>query len=531
MASGMEHVLEHDGEVSTLTQSEPDLGRVTLSAELEPGRPLRLFKLLAYHWSSQQSVDWLRDQVDASLESGAGRGLRGPRRGAARGARPLLAARRHRGGGRRRAPAGAALRDVPPLPGRGAQRGPRDPGQGPHRQRLRRPRVLGHRELRAAGAHLHRAATRCATRSSGATPPRLGARARPPARPARRGAAVAHDPRRGVLRLLAGGHGRLPRERRRGRGGAALRGGHRRPRVRAAHRLRAARGERAAVGQPRLPRRARRLPDRRRDRARRVLRAGRQQRLHEPDGAAEPALGRGGHRRAIPRSAAAPRAWTTASAASGSAPPTRCSCPSTRSAAFTRRTRTSSSTQRWDFEDTPPDQYPLLLHYPYFQLYRKQVVKQADLVLAMHWRGDAFTRRAEARELRLLRAPDRARLVAVGVHPGGARGRGRPPRPRARLPRGGGAHGPRGPRAQHRRRPAHGVARRRGARRGRRLRRRARLQRPAQLPPAAAGGHRAAALLAGGARQRAARRDRARARPRTRSRRATRCASPTGTRR
>ena len=28
------------------------------------------------------------------------------------------------------------------------------------------------------------------------------------------------------------------------------------------------------------------------------------------------------------------------------------------------------------------DQYPLLLHYPYFDLYRKQVVKQADLVLA-----------------------------------------------------------------------------------------------------------------------------------------------------
>ena len=47
--------------------------------------------------------------------------------------------------------------------------------------------------------------------------------------------------------------------------------------------------------------------------------------------------------------------------------------------------------QRWDFEGTPPDKYPLLLHYPYFQLYRKQVVKQADLVLAMHWRGDAFT--------------------------------------------------------------------------------------------------------------------------------------------
>ncbi|MGH3861332.1 glycoside hydrolase family 65 protein [Actinokineospora sp.] len=47
--------------------------------------------------------------------------------------------------------------------------------------------------------------------------------------------------------------------------------------------------------------------------------------------------------------------------------------------------------QEWDFEGTPKDKYPLLLHYPYFDLYRKQVVKQADLVLAMHLRGDAFT--------------------------------------------------------------------------------------------------------------------------------------------
>ncbi|GGM33717.1 glycosyl hydrolase [Micromonospora sonchi] len=47
--------------------------------------------------------------------------------------------------------------------------------------------------------------------------------------------------------------------------------------------------------------------------------------------------------------------------------------------------------QEWDFADTPQDKYPLLLHYPYFDLYRKQVIKQADLVLAMHWRGDAFT--------------------------------------------------------------------------------------------------------------------------------------------
>ncbi|MYV42548.1 family 65 glycosyl hydrolase, partial [Streptomyces sp. SID1328] len=40
--------------------------------------------------------------------------------------------------------------------------------------------------------------------------------------------------------------------------------------------------------------------------------------------------------------------------------------------------------QRWDFAGTRPDQYPLLLNFPYFDLYRKQVVKQADLVLAMY---------------------------------------------------------------------------------------------------------------------------------------------------
>ncbi|MFF2549668.1 glycoside hydrolase family 65 protein [Nocardia sp. NPDC058058] len=39
---------------------------------------------------------------------------------------------------------------------------------------------------------------------------------------------------------------------------------------------------------------------------------------------------------------------------------------------------------RWDFDGTPEKKYPLLLHYPYFDLYRLQVVKQADLVLAMY---------------------------------------------------------------------------------------------------------------------------------------------------
>lgn len=52
----------------------------------------------------------------------------------------------------------------------------------------------------------------------------------------------------------------------------------------------------------------------------------------------------------------------------------------------------------WDFEATPADAYPLFLHYPYFDLYRKQVLKQADLVLALHLRGDAFTDEEKLRD-------------------------------------------------------------------------------------------------------------------------------------
>jgi alpha,alpha-trehalose phosphorylase len=53
--------------------------------------------------------------------------------------------------------------------------------------------------------------------------------------------------------------------------------------------------------------------------------------------------------------------------------------------------------QGWDFAGTSAARYPLMLHFPYFDLYRKQVVKQADLVLAMHLCGGAFTAEQKAR--------------------------------------------------------------------------------------------------------------------------------------
>ena len=44
----------------------------------------------------------------------------------------------------------------------------------------------------------------------------------------------------------------------------------------------------------------------------------------------------------------------------------------------------------WDLEATPPDRFPLLLHYHPLVIYRFQVLKQADIVLAMFLLGNEF---------------------------------------------------------------------------------------------------------------------------------------------
>src|ERR1700751_229771 len=45
----------------------------------------------------------------------------------------------------------------------------------------------------------------------------------------------------------------------------------------------------------------------------------------------------------------------------------------------------------WDFRNTPRDHYPLLLFYHPLNIYRKQVIKQADVVLAMFLLGNEFS--------------------------------------------------------------------------------------------------------------------------------------------
>lgn len=49
------------------------------------------------------------------------------------------------------------------------------------------------------------------------------------------------------------------------------------------------------------------------------------------------------------------------------------------------------SRQRWDLAGTPPENFPLLLHYHPLVIYRYQIIKQADVVLAMFLLGNQFT--------------------------------------------------------------------------------------------------------------------------------------------
>ena len=98
------------------------------------------------------------------------------------------------------------------------------------------------------------------------------------------------------------------------------------------------------------------------------------------------------------------------------------------------------------------------MNAPYFEIYRKQVVKQADLILAMHWFGDVFSFEEKARAIEYydpltvrdssLSACTQAVLAAEVGHLELADG----------LPRRGGDDGHPRPGAQHPRRTAHRLA-------------------------------------------------------------------------
>ena len=69
MAAGMDHVIDELDGLETGAETAPDLGRVWLNGELSADGVLRFTKFLAYGWSSQRSLPSVRDQVDAAVAS------------------------------------------------------------------------------------------------------------------------------------------------------------------------------------------------------------------------------------------------------------------------------------------------------------------------------------------------------------------------------------------------------------------------------------------------------------------------------
>jgi alpha,alpha-trehalose phosphorylase len=74
LACGMEHAVEYDGAATVQTSAEGDGARTVVLADLEPGRPLRLSKYLAYHWAAQAPPGDLVARADRTLDRAAADG-------------------------------------------------------------------------------------------------------------------------------------------------------------------------------------------------------------------------------------------------------------------------------------------------------------------------------------------------------------------------------------------------------------------------------------------------------------------------
>jgi trehalose/maltose hydrolase-like predicted phosphorylase len=71
MACGMEHAIDSAGTVTVETSAQGDGARLVVLAELDPGRPLRLSKYVAYHWAAKPPAGDLVARVDRTLDRAA----------------------------------------------------------------------------------------------------------------------------------------------------------------------------------------------------------------------------------------------------------------------------------------------------------------------------------------------------------------------------------------------------------------------------------------------------------------------------
>ncbi len=376
-----------------------------------------------------------------------GHGLRAALLGAPRGLGAAL------GGGRRRhrrRPGPATRCPLHPLPpdGLGRRRG-RGGGRGtrPLRPCLPGPRLLGQRRLRAPvpRGHASRRGSGNA-RVPGQAPAgrhRDGAPARPTRCPLSVGVCRRGSRRHASLRARPCGparpdphRGARRAHRRRHRvGGLVLPGLDGRRRVRRGAGPRAHRRDGSLLGLAHPGRPRRRRAHLRRDRPRRVPRAGRRQRLHERDGPLEPAACGSTRRRQRRTSGRRGCAWRTASSTAttpkpGSTSSSRASSTSSRSASPTSRRGGRSP--------------PTCCSVPSAST-AAQVVKQADVLMLHHLVPDEVVDRLARPEPRVLRAADRPRQLALAGDPRLALRACGPPAGGGGSPSARGANRPRGP--------------------------------------------------------------------------------------
>jgi alpha,alpha-trehalose phosphorylase len=66
VAAAMDHLVDGPEGTGTTSEADEDVARCEVTADIAPGKPLRLLKLIAYGWSRQRSASALRDQVAAA---------------------------------------------------------------------------------------------------------------------------------------------------------------------------------------------------------------------------------------------------------------------------------------------------------------------------------------------------------------------------------------------------------------------------------------------------------------------------------
>ncbi len=397
VGAAMDHRIDGPADTETRVTSSPDLARLTITATAAPGAPLRLTKFVAYGWSGTRTVPAVRDQVTASLAGAVHTGWDGLLKEQRAYLDTFWAAADIEIEGD--AELQQAIRFALFHTLQAGARGERRPiaGQGIDRPRLRRSHILGHRGVRAAAAHLPRGRAPSRMRCAGAT--------RRWTWPVSEHGRLVFSGAAFPWRTIAGEEcsGYWPAGTAAFHINAAIANATDRYQLITQDetferevgvellvetaRLWRSLGHHDAAGQFRIdgvtgPDEYSAIADNNvytNLMAARNLRAAADAVERHPDVAKQ---------LAVDDEEAA--SWRDAA--------TTIFVPYDESLAVHPQAAGFTQHDVWDFDSTPPENYPLLLHYPYFDLYRKQVVKQADLVMALFFAGEAFTAEEKARD-------------------------------------------------------------------------------------------------------------------------------------